>query len=300
MQSVLKAAGPPSGGRRRAIGLLAAGSATAFAAGCGNLGFSIANLPARRGPFERLPGLAYGGGPRQSLDLYRPRSRAGAAAPVVVFWYGGAWTRGRKEDYRFVGAALASAGCLTLLPDYRLFPQARFPAFLEDGARATAWAIDHARAHGGDPQRVFLAGHSAGAHLAAMLAVQTRWLQQAGANPAAVRGLIGLSGPYVLQPNTPTQEAIFTSPYRAADWRPAELVGPRAPPALLLHGAEDDIVSADQSRTFAAALRAAGVPVQLEIYARRGHADTVAALSTLARSRAPVLEAIRRFVDVPG
>jgi acetyl esterase/lipase len=287
----------PHGGMpsRRKVARLLLGSAAALAAGCSDLGFTIANLPARRGPFERLAGIAYGRDARQTLDLYRP---AGVRdAPVVVFWYGGAWVKGRKEDYRFVGAALAAAGCVALLPDYRLYPAARFPAFIEDGARATAWAIRHAREHGGDPGRVFLAGHSAGAHLAAMLAVQPRWLGQAGADPAAVRGLIGLSGPYALQPNTPTLNAIFAPPFTAADWRPAEAVKPGAPRSLLLHGAADDIVWPSQSESFAAALRAAGVPVELEIYPRRGHADTVAALSAPARARAPVLAAIQRFVD---
>lgn len=282
--------------RRQAARLLL-GSAAALAAGCGNLGFTIANLPARRGPFERLADIAYAGDARQALDLYRP---AGVRdAPVVVFWYGGAWVKGRKEDYRFVGAALAAAGCVAVLPDYRLFPAARFPAFVEDGARATAWAVRHAREHGGDPGRVFLAGHSAGAHLAAMLAVQPRWLEQVGTDPAAVRGLVGLSGPYALQPNTPTLNAIFAPPFTAADWRPAEAVTSRAPPSLLLHGAADDIVWPSHSESFAAALRAAGVPVELEIYPRRGHADIVAALSTPARARAPVLAAIRRFVGAP-
>ncbi len=283
---------------RRQFGRLLAGSAAAVASGCTGLGFSIANLPALRGPFERSAGLAYGDAARQSLDVYRPKDARDA--PLVLFWYGGAWVKGRKEDYRFVGAALAAAGCVAVLPDYRLYPAARFPAFIEDGALASAWAIRHAREHGADPARVILAGHSAGAHLAAMLAVQPRWLERAGADPAAIRGLIGLSGPYALQPNTSTLNAIFAAPFSSADWRPAEQVTPRAPRTLLLHGADDGVVWPRHAETFATALRAAGVPVELEIYPGRGHADTVAALSAPARSRAPVLPAIRRFIGLPG
>lgn len=285
---------PPRRWSRRAAAALIAGCAGTLASGCSELRFAFANLPAQRGPFERLAGIEYAQGERHGLDVYRPL--AVRDAPVVVFWYGGAWVEGSREDYRFVGAALAEAGCLAILPDYRLYPDVRFPAFLDDCALAVRWATDNARAHGGDPQRVFLAGHSAGAHMAAMLAVQPARLVSAGADTAAIRGLIGLSGPYALQPNSRTLNAIFAPPYAPADWQPVAQVTAAAPPALLLHGAADELVQPAQSERFAAALRAAGVPVELEIYPRRRHADTVAALSEPARSRAPVLAAIRRFV----
>ncbi len=267
----------------------------ALLAGCSRLAFGVANLAARSGAFERHADLAYGPADRRTLDVYAPRGAHDA--PVIVFFYGGAWTRGSKEDYRFVGAALAEAGYVTVLPDYRLYPAAPFPLFIQDGAQAVKWVGEHAREYGGNPQQIFLAGHSAGAHLAAMLAVQSRWLEAAGADPRAIRGLIGLSGPYALEPNSRTLNAIFAAPWRASDWQPAALVMPRAPPALLLHGADDNVVWPVQAEKFAAALRAAGVPVELEIFADRRHADTVAALSAPGRRRAPVLEAIQRFIS---
>ena len=280
---------------RRAAAALFAGCAGALAPGCAELRFEFANLPAQRGPFERIAGIAYAPGARRALDVYRPL--AVRDAPVVVFWYGGAWVEGSKDDYRFVGAALAEAGCLAILPDYRLYPAVIFPAFLDDCALAVRWAIGNATRHGGDPRRVYLAGHSAGAHMAAMLAVQPARLVSAGADPAAIRGLVGLSGPYVLQPNSRTLNAIFAPPYGPADWQPVAQVTAAAPPALLLHGAADELVQPVQSERFAAVLRAAGVAVELEIYPHRSHADLVAALSVPARSRAPVLAAIRRFVS---
>jgi len=283
----------PRWSRRGATALLA-GCAGVLASGCSELRFDLANLPALRGPFERLADVPYAPGVRHALDVYRPLGVRDA--PVVVFWYGGAWVEGSKEDYRFVDAALAEVGCLALLPDYRLYPAVRFPAFLDDCARAVRWAIDNAAAHGGDPRRVYVAGHSAGAHMAAMLAVQPGRLAAAGADPSAIRGLIGLAGPYALQPNSRTLNAIFAPPYAMSDWQPVALVTPAAPPALLLHGAADELVQAAQSERFAAALRAAGVAAELEIYPGRTHADMVAAFSELARSRAPVLERIRRFV----
>jgi len=285
-----------SGAPRRALLcvalLLAVG---ALMAGCSSLVFGVANLPALSGYFVRHADLAYGPLERQSLDVYAP---SGARdAPVIVFWYGGAWVKGSKEDYRFVGAALANAGYVTVLADYRLYPATKFPQFLQDAALAVKWAGDHAHEYGGDPGRLFLAGHSAGAHMAAMLAVQSRWLEEVGTDPGAICGLIGLSGPYALEPNTDELNAIFAAPWRPADWQPAALVTARSPPALLLHGAADDVVGAVQAEKFAATLRAAGVLVDLEIYPGRGHADTVAALSAPGRGRAPVLDAIVRFVS---
>jgi acetyl esterase/lipase len=287
---------PPASRRRRLLlGAAASLGAATLAAGCSSLAFTVANLPARSGRFRRQAGIAYGPEAGQGLDVYAPTGAAGA--PVIVFWYGGAWVKGSKDDYRFVGATLAGLGYVAVLADYRLYPAVRFPQFVQDGALAVKWAADHAREHGGDPRRLFVAGHSAGAHLAAMLAVQPRWLQAAGVDPGAVRGLIGLSGPYALEPNSAELNAIFAAPFTSADWQPAAQVTRSAPPALLLHGGDDDVVWPGQAETLAAALRAAGVPVELEIYPGRGHADIVAALSEPGRSRAPVRQAITRFVS---
>ena len=266
---------------------------------CGGLALSIANAPALVGPFDRFAGLAYGEGPRRRLDVYQPHSaRAGrAGAPVVVFWYGGAWQRGSKSQYRFVGAALAESGFVAVLPDYRLYPQVRFPEFIDDGAAALRWVTQHAADYGGDPQKIFLMGHSAGAHLAASLALDPTRLTRAGVDPAQIRGLIGLSGPYELAPNTAVLNRIFAAPYGPADWQPLRLAGRDSPPALLLHGGDDSLVLPRNAEKLAAALTAAGVAARAVIYPGKGHADTVAALSVPARGRAPVLEAVRAFVS---
>jgi acetyl esterase/lipase len=119
---------------------------------------------------------------------------------VAVFFYGGSWDSGRRQDYAWVGRALAAQGFLTIVPDYRLYPAVRYPGFVEDGALAVRWAADHARALGGDPGRIVLIGHSAGAYIAAMLALDDRWLEAAGVDPKAVRAFAGLSGPYDFLP----------------------------------------------------------------------------------------------------
>ena len=136
---------------------------------------------------------AFGNNPRQRLDVYRPRTIGPAALPIIIFFYGGSWSSGSKSGYSFVGRALASRGFLVVIPDYRLVPEARFPVFLEDNAMAVRWVRAHGAALGGEPGRLILAGHSAGAYNAAMLALDPRWL---GIDRQWVCGLIGLAGPY--------------------------------------------------------------------------------------------------------
>ena len=143
--------------------------------------------------------IAYGEGARRTLDVYRPS--AAAAAPVVVFFYGGSWQSGHKEMYLFVAAALARRGYVIVVPDYRVYPEVRYPDFLDDGARAVRWAKDNAARFGGDPQKLFVMGHSAGAYIAAMLALDGRWLQKVDLAPDRdIAGLIGISGPYDFLP----------------------------------------------------------------------------------------------------
>ncbi|HMO42745.1 MAG TPA: alpha/beta hydrolase, partial [Phenylobacterium sp.] len=138
--------------------------------------------------------IAYGSGPRQRLDVYRPPEAGEAAAPLAVFFYGGSWRDGRRQDYGWVGRALAAEGFVTLVPDYRLYPEVAYPDFLEDGAGAIAWAVSHAAELGADPQRIVLVGHSAGAYNAVMLGLDGRYLDAAGVDPGAIRAVAGLAG----------------------------------------------------------------------------------------------------------
>jgi acetyl esterase/lipase len=261
---------------------------------CGGLAFTAANVPAYFGAFERRADVAYAPGPRHRLDVYVPAKAR--ARPIIVFWYGGGWENGRKSNYRFVGAALAKAGYVAVLPDYRLYPEVRFPEFVDDGARALAWAVNHASEIGGDPRRIYVGGHSAGAHIAAMLAYDTARLERVGLARDAIRGCIGLSGPYVLTPNDATLNDIFRAPFTLADWQPVQRVQAGAPPALLLHGEADTVVDVAHAQRMAEKLQSLGIPVTLRTYASRGHRDTVAAFASAAPNKLPVLEEIRRFV----
>lgn len=267
-------------------------------AACSSLLFSAANVPASFGDYTRVQDIAYGTDDRETLDIYMPPASSGAGAhPVIVFFYGGSWSNGSKDDYKFVGATLAEAGYVVVIPDYRLFPDVVFPEFMEDSASAVAWTLSNVDEHRGDPDRVFVMGHSAGAHMAAMLAVEPSYLREAGVPRGAIKGLIGLSGPYALMPGDPQMHAIFGPPYTPANWQPVAHVTPDDPPALLLHGGGDERVYAKHTKKMEAALESAGIRVETHIYPERSHADTVAALSVPGRGRAPVLEQITAFVD---
>jgi acetyl esterase/lipase len=265
--------------------------------GCQTVGLAVINASAPTVALNR--NIAFEPGPRGSLDLYAPPAAALAdtAPPLVVFWYGGAWIEGRKEDYGFVGAALAAQGMLVAVPDYRLYPEVRFPAFLQDAARAVALAQREAVSRGADPLRTVLGGHSAGAWIAAMLALEPSYLREAGVDPDSIVGFFGLSGPYALEPNSPRLREIFSAQAPDAQFQPVAQVTPAAPPALLIHGGADRLVVVEHSRRLAEALREQGVPVQLLIYPGRRHIDTVAALSRPVGFRIPgLVEQISAFV----
>lgn len=238
--------------------------------------------------------LSYGAHPRQRLDLYAPRKRPpGARLPTILFFYGGSWASGVRQGYGFVGRALAARGFLVAIPDYRLVPEVRFPAFLEDGAAAFERLRAIAGDHGGDPDRIVLAGHSAGAWLAAMLALDARWL---GAGRAFLRGLAGLAGPYDFLPFTsPAAVAAFAGAPDLQATQPVAFADAGAPPALLLHGAGDATVRPRNSEALAIRLHAAGSEAETRIYPRIGHVGIVTALALPFRRRAPVLTDLAGF-----
>ena len=245
--------------------------------------------------------VAYGPLPRQRLDVYAPIARAPASGwPVIVFFYGGSWTRGERADYRFVGEALASRGVLTLVADYRLHPEVRYPAFLEDAARALAWGIEHAGSLGGDPKRLFVMGHSAGGYNAAMLALDPRWLAGTGHAPAELAGWIGLAGPYEFLPLGPDSPArpVFHHPDYPAGSQPIDYPERRSPKAFLGVPRNDSVVSPQRSTlAMAKKLRDLGVPVELKVYDGVGHALLVGAFARPLRGLAPVLADVSAWIS---
>lgn len=244
--------------------------------------------------------IRYGDAPRNMLDVYMPPARqAGAGpAPVIVFFYGGNWVSGARGDYAFVGRALAARGFVVVIPDYRLYPEVRYPVFLEDAARAVAWTERSIGQYGGDAHDVVLMGHSAGAYNAAMLALDARWLGHEGVSPASLRGWIGLAGPYDFLPiDNRTTRPVFDYPNTRPESQPIEHVGAGAPPALLIAPRDDKTVNPVRNTGgLAARLRASNVKVEELYYDRVGHATLVASLSPSLHFLAPTLDAVTRFV----
>ncbi|WP_025141278.1 alpha/beta hydrolase [Achromobacter sp. DH1f] len=277
--------------------LLVAGLALGLLAACSPLTLLNGAIP--DGASQATQGLAYGTLPRQRLDIYAPPNAA--HAPVVVFFYGGSWRSGERADYRFAGDALASRGIVAVIADYRLYPEARYPAFLQDAAQVVAWTQQHIGAYGGDPRRVFVAGHSAGGYIAAMLALDARWLHGAGTAPATLAGWIGLAGPYDFLPIVARDvRPVFLFPDTPPDSQPIHHVSAAAPPGLLLAGAADSTVDPRRnSVSLALALRAAGACARLVEYPDLGHKLLVGALSRPLRWRAPVLDDVSAFVAAP-
>jgi acetyl esterase/lipase len=253
------------------------------------------NLTVPRSGYGVHRDLAYGRGPRQRFDLYLPKS-ASAPAPILLFFYGGAFRAGRKSEYRVVGEAFASQGIFVAVADYRIYPEGRFPDFLNDAAAALAAVHARAAEFGCDPSRIFLAGHSAGAYIAVMLAVNPAYLRAANADPSWVRGVIAMAGRYHEIPlGDATAVEIFGGPARA-ETRPAGFIDGKRPPMLLLAGAAESPEVLVSHSKLASHLKDHASEVQQIIYPGIGHMGIMLALAPGFRHRAPVREDIARFV----
>ena len=241
--------------------------------------------------------IAFGPHPRHRLDVYRPPRQADRG-PVVIFFYGGGWTSGDRSMYGFVGAALAARGITAVIPNYRHYPSVRFPAFVEDAALAYAHVSKTVAVECGQRRPIVVSGHSAGAHMAALLALDPTYLEQIDRTLPRPAAFVSLAGPLSFDPtNWPSTKAIFASalgdPARA---RPSSVARAGAPPALLLHGKLDTTVEIKNSRETAAALRALGNAVQTIEYPALGHVGIVLAIAQPLRWRANVLEDMTTYI----
>ncbi|MGI9386775.1 MAG: alpha/beta hydrolase [Methyloligellaceae bacterium] len=241
-------------------------------------------------------GLAYGSHPRHKLDIYRPDDDKGSG-PIVIFLYGGGWKAGHRDSYGFVGAALASRGMTTVVPDYRLYPEVSFPAFVADAALAYSWVWRRLNAKRQDPRPIVLLGHSAGAHIAALLAFNADYLKGVNAKASRPAAFVGLAGPYAFDPTTwPTTKEIFATVADADRARPIAFVSSAAPPSLLIHGLEDTVVRLWNTRSMAKALKDAGIKTRKVEYENIGHIGVIAAISRPFRWRASVLKDVVTFI----
>ena len=276
---------------RRTLPSAGLGALSLLATACSPLGLLNGMAPKRLSARD----IPYGDGPRRKLDVYVPAAVRGTA-PVIVFLYGGGWDSGAKEDYRFVGGALAAAGFVTVIPDYRLYPEAVFPSFLDDCAAAFAWAAGHAAEYGGG-EHVFLMGHSAGAYNAAMLALDPSYLARAGSS-RPVAGTVGIAGPYDFLPLQSAElKTIFGQPPTPPATQPINHVDGRNAPMLLLAGATDTTVYPQNTTRLAARIRAAGGPVQSRIYPGIDHKEIIGAMGVPFRFLCPTYRDSTAFVS---
>ncbi len=243
-------------------------------------------------------GLAYGEEKRQKLDLYLPENIA-HPTKTVIFFYGGRWEYGSRNDYLFVGQALASRGIITVLADYRLHPEVGYPAFIEDGAKAVGWVRETIAGHGGDPEEIYLMGHSAGAYIAAMLALDPQYLAGENMTPDDLAGMIGLAGPYDFLPFTdPVIKEIFIAD-DLAKTQPIHYADEQGPPMLLLTGDDDITVLPRNSKALVDAVNRSGGDAVIKTYDRIGHIGIVMALASPFRWLAPVLDDVVEYLDQP-
>ena len=272
-------------GRRGAV----VGGLAALTGGCSPAALLNATVP--RTGYTLEADLAYGRLPRQRLDYYAPAAPR-ADGKTVLFFYGGAWRQGNKADYLFLGQALASRGIGVVVADYRLFPDVRYPAFIQDGALAVGWS---ARRFGSE--RLFLMGHSAGAYIASMLAANTAYLRAVAVDRLKLGGLVGIAGPYDFQPrNYRWLRDIFDNADDAAIQPITHATSP-LPSALLLHGADDHLVAPRNSERLAAAWQAARAPVDLKLYEKVDHLTIVGAFADVLQGRAPTRADVLAWLD---
>jgi acetyl esterase/lipase len=241
--------------------------------------------------------VPYGSNARHKLDIYTP-AKAAAGAPVVVFFMGGNWVTGERDDFAFVGRALASRGYVVVIPDYRLYPEVKYPDFIDDAAQAVAWTAREIAAFGGDPQRLYVMGHSAGAYNAAMVALDPAYLARHGMKASALRGWIGMAGPYDFLPiENPTTRPVFHFPDTPPASQPINHVGKASPRALLIAANKDKLVNPVRNTgAMAGKLRANGVYVKEIYYDGVNHVTLVGSLAAPLRLLAPALDDIDAFI----
>jgi acetyl esterase/lipase len=250
-----------------------------------------------------LTSIAYGDGARQKLDIYLPKQNADSGSAVLIFFHGGSWHDGEREGYGFLGRAFAARGFVTVIADYRKAPSVRFPAFVQDTASAIAWVHANIVKYDGDADRIFVMGHSAGAHIAMMTALDPQWLAANNLAPDVIKGVIGLAGPYDFLPLTTD-----SSKFALGQWpdlketQPITYARGDAPPLLLLTGDKDTVVKPRNSKILSEAIQALGGQQQLRIYPDVDHADIIMAVARPFRQKAPVVSDVVNFIKAhsPG
>ena len=266
-----------------------------FVSGCTKLMFATANAPKITYEGKIFNDISYGLESRQSLDIYVPEQAQQQSLPVVVFFHGGRWTFGSKDQYKFVGMSLSSLGYIVVLPNTRLFPEVKFPTFVEDAADSIAWVFNNIGEYGGNNNHFFVSGHSSGAHIGALLTANNKYLQAEGLTNQIISGFAGLAGPYDFEPKAEDLKDMFGPPENYPNMAVTTFIKGDEAPMLLMYSADDETVHVRNLEKLKAGIQAKQGKVNSIIYESGGHTGTVAAFSWANPSELPVKEDIDAF-----
>ena len=238
----------------------------------------------------------YGDIPEQKLRVYRDETASGPL-PVFIFYHGGAWAHGDPDDYGFIARNIAPEGYVVVLGGYRMNEAGRYPAMLQDTASVIAWTRTNIAQFGGNPDQIVLSGHSAGAYNAVQVALDKQWLDDAGVPMDAIRGVVGLSGPYDFYPfDTDRSKAAFESVGAGPESQPVNQPLADAPPMLLIHGEADTIVKIRNSQALARGLDEAGSQVDTLYLSDASHNAPLLALTSPWRRDPQVFDQVMQFL----
>lgn len=261
------------------------------------LQLAVVNLPSHFSTVEVVHNAAYGTEPWQTADIYIPKNADKKNLDVVIFFYGGRWTNGNKETYRFVGNRLAEENFITVIPDYQKFPQVRFPAFVEDSAKAINWVYDTIDKYHGDKTRITVMGHSAGGHIGALLSTDERYLNRHDKKiHDIIHKFVGLAGPYAFTPDEPDLEAIFAPPNQYPQMQAPTFVKGSEPPMLLLWGDKDTDVGKFNMERLQTRIEEKKGKVRSIIYPGVDHIGMLAAFTWLDGKKQPIMQNILDYL----
>jgi len=274
-----------------------AGSVTLLGqSACAEISLFGANFPTQFDNVKVVSDVPFGGLDDQKLDIYVPPTPFQKPADVIVFFYGGRWEYGDRDAYRFVAVAFAKQGFIVVVPDYRKYPEVRFPVFIQDGAKAVAWVYNNIASYGGNPSRIHLAGHSAGAHIAALIVANPAYLKAEGLDRSkVVYDFAGLAGPYAFTPDEDDLRAIFGPPGEYPQMQVPTFIDGKQPPMLLMEGDADTAVNMSNLDELHDAIKQRGGCVQKIIYPGVTHVSIVGALSWYNPDDIPVLNDVTTY-----
>ena len=265
--------------------------------GCTQVGVGVANIPAHFSDIEIKKDVAYGDQDWQKLNLYIPNKMETKNSPVIVFFYGGRWTDGSKNMYSFVGQAFAEKGYIVVIADYSKYPNVKFPVFVEDGAKAIAWTHSNIANYGGNPENLFVSGHSSGAHIGALVTADERYLKAEGKSTNIISAFAGLAGPYDFVPDAEDLKDIFGPPSNYPQMTVTTFIEGSEPPMLLLWGAKDEAVWERNIKLLSEKIEKENGSVETKIYPNLDHVGIISSLTWFMRNKAPVLNDVTTFFE---